>query len=128
MALGDLVATGALQKSNRMDLEELLNSATERHNVFDATDEDIFHSVMDAKAVREMDKEGSDETSDGNDNHAERPPVTRNEALEASLLLRQYIKDFDNPFARKLEMMLGSFGCNMRMMKDSKIHSYFAPE
>ena len=42
VALDDLVATGALQKSNWMDLEELLNPATERHNVFDAPDEDIF--------------------------------------------------------------------------------------
>ena len=89
---------------------------------------------MDAKAAREMNKEGSDETSDGNDNHAERrPPVTRNEALEASLLLRQYIKDFDNPFACKLETVLGSCECNTRVhnmqtMKGSKIHHYSAPE
>ncbi|KAI6115883.1 hypothetical protein F5141DRAFT_1212471 [Pisolithus sp. B1] len=28
----------------------------------------------------------------------------------ASLLLREYVKDIDDPFARKLELMLGSFG------------------
>ena len=78
---------------------------------------------MDAKAVREMDKEGSDETSDGNDNHAKWPPVTHNEALEALLLLRQYIKDFDNPFARKLEMMLGLFGCNTQVHNTQKTMS-----
>jgi len=54
----------------------------------------------------------------------------RNEALQAVLILKRYVQDLDDPFARKLEMMLGSFGQRMRIagmqsMKDSKLTSYF---
>ncbi|KAI5983888.1 hypothetical protein EDD15DRAFT_2152099, partial [Pisolithus albus] len=37
------------------------------------------------------------------------PGPTQKDALQASLLLREYVKD-DDPFACKLELMLGSFG------------------
>ena len=52
-ALNDLEATGALQCSNHMDVTELVNPAEETHNIFNASDEDIFGAVMDAKTVRE---------------------------------------------------------------------------
>ena len=35
-----------------MDIAELLNLAIESHNLFDATDKDIFNSVMDAKKLK----------------------------------------------------------------------------
>ena len=37
-----------------MDLAELLNPAVEAHNVFDASDEDIYQVVMDAKGAWEL--------------------------------------------------------------------------
>ncbi|KAF8418373.1 hypothetical protein L210DRAFT_3322056, partial [Boletus edulis BED1] len=39
---------------------------------------------------------------------------TRNEALQAALLLRKHMVSWDDPFARKLEAMLGSFGHRTR--------------
>ena len=36
-----------------MNITELLNPTTKTTNVFDATDEDIFQSVMDAKELGE---------------------------------------------------------------------------
>jgi len=36
-----------------------------------------------------------------------------NEALQAVLILKRYVQDLDDPFTRKLEMMLGSFGQRM---------------
>ncbi|KAF8129353.1 hypothetical protein EV363DRAFT_1100456, partial [Boletus edulis] len=40
---------------------------------------------------------------------------TRNEALsQAALLLRKHMVSWDDPFARKLETMLGSFGHSTR--------------
>ena len=51
-ALDVLEATGALQRSNRMDITELLNPVAESSHVFDAGDEDIFQAVMDTKAAR----------------------------------------------------------------------------
>ena len=47
--LDDLESTGALQCLNWMDLAELLNPAIESHDMFDATDKDIFDSVMEVK-------------------------------------------------------------------------------
>jgi hypothetical protein len=52
-ALDDLEAIGILQPSNWMSISELLNPDTETHNIFKATDEDIFQSVMNAHAVQE---------------------------------------------------------------------------
>ncbi|KAH0833950.1 hypothetical protein J3R83DRAFT_11150 [Lanmaoa asiatica] len=46
-ALDDLESTGALQHSNQMDLSEILNPTGEAHNLFKATDEEIFDAVMD---------------------------------------------------------------------------------
>ncbi|KAI6100482.1 hypothetical protein EDD16DRAFT_1481329, partial [Pisolithus croceorrhizus] len=106
-----LEATGALQRTNHMNLAEILNPAAETHNIFEATDEDIFEAVMDVKRVQELDVEGSDEVSNANDDSAaELAGPTCKDTLQASLLLRQYVKDIDDPFAHKLELMLGTFG------------------
>jgi hypothetical protein len=48
VALDDLVATGALQKSNWMDLESLLNPAGESHVLTEDSDSEIHQSVIDA--------------------------------------------------------------------------------
>ncbi|KAI6115882.1 hypothetical protein F5141DRAFT_1062078 [Pisolithus sp. B1] len=53
-ALDDLEATGALQRSNHMDHAEILNLAAEMHNIFEATDEDIFEADMGAKTAWEL--------------------------------------------------------------------------
>ncbi|KAF9220445.1 hypothetical protein BS17DRAFT_787439 [Gyrodon lividus] len=126
-ALDDLEATGVLQRSNQMDLAELLNPAAETHNIFEATDEDIYQAVMDAKAAREANGEGN---SDDVDSGPVEPGSTRNEALQAALVVGKYIKDFDDPFVRKLESMLGLLGkrtgvLEIQTMKDTKLNGYF---
>ena len=108
-----------------MDIAGLLNLAAEMSNVFKATDEDIYQSVMDVKKARE----GINDDIDS-DLPVE-PGPTQNEALQAVLVLKKYVQDLDDPFAHKLEMMLGSFGQRTRIagvwsMKDSKLTSYFA--
>lgn len=124
-ALDDLESTGILQCLNRMDLVELLNPAAKAHSMVGATDDEIYQSVMDAKKVRE-----GDEDDLGNESMPIEPAPTRNEALQVALVLRKYVEELDDPFARKLEMMLDSFGWRMRVpntmnMKDSKLTSYF---
>ena len=133
-ALDDLEITGALQHSNRMDIAELLNPAAETPNFFDASDEDIFRAVMDAKMAREGGKSSSDEvgnldTKDDPDAASE-PSPTRSQALQACMLLKRYIVDMDDPAARKLEVMLGSFGRmtwahGMQNMENGKITDFF---
>jgi hypothetical protein len=124
-ALDDLEATGVLHHSNRMDIAELLNPAVESHNLFDTTDEDIFNAVMDAKRFEEN---GGDD-DDGGDNDDD-PGPTRRELLQAVLMLRKHVATLDDPFARKLEMMLGSFGQRTRVAEmqhttDTKLTDYF---
>ncbi|KAF8463207.1 hypothetical protein JB92DRAFT_2776165 [Gautieria morchelliformis] len=109
-----------------MDIAELLNPVDESH-MFEGTDEDIYQSVMDAKKAREANKDNSDDV-DG-DIPIEPAPM-RNEALQAMLVLRKYARDIEDPFARKLEMMLGSFGqrtraAGMKNLKDNKLTRYF---
>ena len=57
--LDDLVARGALQSTNRMDINSLLNRAGESHFSMEASDKEIFESVMDAIQAREnLEKDG----------------------------------------------------------------------
>jgi len=52
-ALDGLVATGALQKENCMDIEHLLNPANESVLLDEGSDQETLQWVMDAVAVRE---------------------------------------------------------------------------
>jgi len=126
--LNKLESTGALQRSNRMDLVELLNPAVEAHMFSDATDKDIFNAVLEAKKVQEeLAVLGPNDNID--DEPLEALP-SRGEALQAMLLLRRYTKGLNDPVARAVETTLGSFARRIRMeemqnMKDTKITSYF---
>ncbi|KAF8556593.1 hypothetical protein OG21DRAFT_1459019 [Imleria badia] len=133
LVFDDLEATGALQRSNRMDVTELLNPAAETHNIFDATDEDICEAMMDAKMAREGGNGDSDEVGDTNGElgTAAEPSPTRSQALQAPLLLKRYLADMDDPAARRLEAMLGFFGRMTRVhgiqsMENGKITNFFA--
>ena len=102
-ALDDLEATGALHPSNRMDIAELLNPAVESHNLFDVTDEAIFESVMDANRFKTG---AANAVGDDNDDDDPAGP-TRCELLQAALMLRKHVATLNDPFSRKLEVMLG---------------------
>lgn len=132
-ALDELEATGALQRSNQMDLAELLNPATEMHNTFEATDRDIYQAVMDAKAAWETNNARNSDKVDNDHNEPDKAGPTHGEALQAALVLGRYIRKFDDPFMCKLESMLGSVGkrtqvLEMQTMKDMKLTSYFKPK
>ncbi|KAG1756584.1 uncharacterized protein EDB91DRAFT_1261356 [Suillus paluster] len=129
-ALDDLEATGALQSSNQMDIAGLLNLAVETTNIFNATDEDIFESVMDAKKLQEKAAGGNDNNDDVDIDMAA-PGPTHHKALQAALTLRKYLGTFNEPFAHKLKVMLGSFGqqtlaVEMQGMKDTVLTDYFS--
>jgi hypothetical protein len=119
-----------VQRSNRMDITELLNPAVESHNLFDATDKDIFDSVMGAKMVSEGNARGKDNDTDIDVPEAMAGP-TRRELLEAALMLRKHAATLNEPFACKLEVMLGLFGqwtCAVEMqdLRDTKKTDFFA--
>jgi DDE superfamily endonuclease len=47
-ALDDLVATGALQETNQIDIDLLLNPVGESHNLTETSDNEIYQAVIDA--------------------------------------------------------------------------------
>ncbi|KAF9234204.1 hypothetical protein BU15DRAFT_52907, partial [Melanogaster broomeanus] len=74
-----------------------------------------------------LERNGGDDDDDDINELA--PSFTRREVLQAALMLRKYIAAFNNPSARKLKVMLGSFGQQTRVvekgMEDSKLTDYF---
>ncbi|KAF5383069.1 hypothetical protein D9615_004968 [Tricholomella constricta] len=125
-SLSHLEAIGVLQPHNRMDLAEILNPQNENLIYDDGTDQDIFDAVL-ARREAEEDIEGNG--GDDSDDVEARP--SRREALLAASTLRTFVSDIDEPFARKLEAILSSFGRQTRLdefksLKPSAIPDYFS--
>ncbi|KAF8138983.1 hypothetical protein EV363DRAFT_1154185, partial [Boletus edulis] len=94
---------------------------------FDATDEDIYCAVKDAKEAREKGLDSSDDTG----TVSVKPATTRKEALQGAMAILNYLGSWDDPFARQVEAVVGSFGrktraLEMQGMKDDKITNYFS--
>lgn len=75
---------------------------------------------------------GSNESDDVSDDEPVKPTRTRKEALQAALVVGEYISELDGPYARKLESMLGALAqqtrfldSDMKNLKDAKLTSYF---
>ena len=81
-----------------MDIMEFLNPTVETVNVFDATDEEIYNSVIEAKKLHES---VVSKVSEDDDNEPVAPVITCTEALQAALVLHKYTKDLNNPFICK---------------------------
>lgn len=129
-ALDDLVATGALQKTNRMDIESLLNPEGESHVLTETSDREIYQAVMDAIEAREnIDINGGDDVDD--EIHIPTDPrPTHRDALKAASTIRRYIEDLNDPIARKMEALLASFNMKIRVdetrhMKTTVITDFF---
>ncbi|KIM36654.1 hypothetical protein M413DRAFT_424331 [Hebeloma cylindrosporum] len=94
-ALDDLVATGALQRTNRMDIEALLNPEGESHVLTETSDREIYQAVMDAIEAREnIDITGGDDIEDGIPIN---PRPTHRDALKATATIARYIEDLKTP-------------------------------
>lgn len=91
IALDNLVATGALQTKNQMDINALLNPEGESQIMTEMSDKEIYHAVMDAVKARE-----NIETNGGDDLDNEafiEPRPTRREVLKAVLTIGKCIDD-----------------------------------
>jgi hypothetical protein len=63
--LDDLVTTGALQKTNRIDIESLLNPEGKSHVLTETSDVEIYQAVIDAiNAHANMEANGGDDADD----------------------------------------------------------------
>ena len=113
-ALNDLVATGALQKTNRMDIKALLNPEGKSHILTETSDEEIYQAVMEAIEARaNIEINGGDDINDGIPTD---PHPTHHDTLKASSTIRRYIEDLNDPIAWKMEALLASF--NMKIHVD----------
>jgi hypothetical protein len=129
-ALDDLVATGALQKSNQMDIESLLNPAEESHVLMEGSDHEIYQSVMDAVAACKNIKINSGNGINDNINISHEPPPTRHDVLKAISTIGKYTDDMNDPIAHKMEVILGTFTRQLcldetRTMKNSVLTDFF---
>lgn len=117
--LDELENIGALQRSNRMELEEILNPPGE-DGIEEATDEDIFNAVMEARREEEGRYDG-DDTDTGTlvEPTPTRKP-TRAEALQAALTIIRYIKDEEGAYFRELESALALFVSELEKMADTE--------
>ena len=126
-ALDDLVATGALQKTNRMDIESLLNPVGESHVLTETSDIEIYQAVIDAIDARaniEINGDG------GDDDVPLDPRPTRRDVLKAVSTITRYTDNMNESIARKLEALLGDFKRQLRLdetkqMKDSVLTDFF---
>jgi hypothetical protein len=120
-----LVSSGVLQSANRMDIESLLNLEEESVGALnETTDEEIFQAVLDAQEAAQ------DDGGDGDDDETVEACPTCCEVLQAAAVINRYIDSVDDPVARKLEAILGSFGQLMRLevlcsMVPTQLTDYF---
>lgn len=128
--LDQLVSTGALQKSNRMDINDLLNPEEEIFDTDQTSDQAIFDAVMSSAVARE----GAD--ADGCSNDAEDdtplpdPLPTHSDVLKAMSLVTQYTNSLDDALARKAEGVLKALQHQIRTeqaatFRESKITDFF---
>jgi len=126
--LDDLVATGALQKKNQMDIESLLNPDGESHVLTETSDVKIYQAVINAiEAHENIEIMGSD---DIDDNIPLDPHPTYCDVLKAVSTIHRYIDDLNDPIARKMEALLASFNMKLhldesRSMKGIVLTDYF---
>jgi hypothetical protein len=130
-ALDDLIATGALQRSNRMDIDSLLNPVGESHVLTEVSDVEIYQAVVDAIDAREnMITNGGD---DIDEIISIEPRPTRRDVLKGVSTIGKYVADWDDPIARKIEVLLSSFNRKLRLdetrnMKETVITDFFQRE
>ena len=126
--LDELVAMGALQARNRTDIEALLNPAGESHVLTETSDEEIYQAVIDSiSACENIEINGGDDVDD--DGPVE-PYPTRREVLKVVSTIGKYTNDLNDPFARKIEALLGSFTKQLRLeeterMKNTVLTDFF---
>ena len=130
-SLDELEHTGVLQRTNRLKLNDLLNPESERQVMEHTTDEEIFHAVMASRAAEE-DIELVGGADDDDDDAEILPRPSRRAALEAAATLERYISVIEEPYARKLEGFLLSFGRQTRFedtqnMVPTVMTDYFDP-
>ncbi|KIK00821.1 hypothetical protein K443DRAFT_7397 [Laccaria amethystina LaAM-08-1] len=112
--------------------KDALEAKLARKETISADDEHwhIYQSVMDAVAAREnIEINGGDDVDD-DINTSHEPPPTRRDVLKAISTIGKYTDDMNDPIARKMEAILGTFTRQLRLdetrtMKNSVLTDFF---
>ncbi len=130
VALDELIATGALQKMNQMEIESLLNPEGESQILTEISNEEIYQVVMDAlEAHKNMEITGWD---DVDNNVPPEPPPTRRNVVKAASTINKYIIKLNDPQSCKLEAMLNAFNWQLcfdktKNLKEMILTDFFTP-
>ena len=100
-ALDDLVATGALQTKNQMDVKSLLNPAGKSQILMEASDKEIYQAVINSIVAHEnIEINGGDNV---NEDIPIEPHPTCHNVLKAVSTINSYIDNMNNPIACNLK-------------------------
>lgn len=112
-ALDNLVAMGALQMKNQMDIESLLNPAGKSHILTEASDQEIYLVVINSiVACENIEINGGD---DVDEDIPIKPCPTCCDVLKAMSTINSYIDDMNNPITCKFETILNSFSWQLHL-------------
>ena len=126
--LDNMQERGIIQKSNRVDIKELVNNPTEKVLIDLDTDEEIRDAVL---KRRENEQNADINGGDDGNNRADPAPVTRREALAAIAVLQKFLVHDEDQQSRVLEGHLARFGRRTRReaavgLQETEITQYFA--
>ncbi|KAF5340804.1 hypothetical protein D9758_017656 [Tetrapyrgos nigripes] len=125
-------ATGALQRRNRMTIESLLNPDKEVNYMNGDSDlEGIHNAVIKSRDAQLLAAEINGGDDDVDDDAPVQPRPSRREALQAVSAIREFVRSMEDPYARKMEAILTSFGRQTRLeetqnMVDTQITDFFS--
>ncbi|KAG6838250.1 hypothetical protein C0991_000713 [Blastosporella zonata] len=117
-ALDDLEATGALQRANRMAIEDILNPIKEINCEFESSDEDICRAVLDTRKAREdMLINGGDDDVDDNADSLAMDTLSHKEFLRLSASITTHLHGMNDLTARRIEADLAAISRQMRRLE-----------
>ena len=106
-----------------MNIEALLNPAGESHILTETSDKEIYQAVINSISTCEnIEINGGDDVDD--DGPVE-PHPTRREVLKAVSTIGKYTNDLNDPFAQKIEALLGSFTRQLRLEETRRMKNAF---
>jgi len=132
-ALDELVATGAPQTANHMDIDSLLDQLGESLVLTEVSDKKIYQAVINAIAAHDnLDLNGHDDGNDGDsiEEASLEPPPSWRDVAKAVATINRYIEELNDPLARKVEALLGTFNRQLHLneaksLKDTLMTDYF---
>jgi hypothetical protein len=113
-----------------MDIDSLLNPLGESLVLTEVSDKEIYQAVIDTIAARDnLDINGHD-NGDGIEEASLEPPPSRHDVAKAVATINRYIEELNDPLARKVEALLGTFNQQLHLneaksLKDTLMTDYF---